>query len=71
MSWCFAIVNNKLAEIFFERKGKKTSIFAHCYVDKTAYKTKEEQKWIAQETKKYKFIWKNKIYKFITKNIVK
>ena len=41
--WCFAIVNNKLAEIFFENddKKKKSVVWAHCYVERSEYKTKK------------------------------
>jgi len=46
MSWCFAIVNNRLAEIYFEEKMDKPKIIGYCYVKKEEYKTKREQKWI-------------------------
>ena len=65
MSWCFGIVNNKLAEIYFEKKKRKTRIIGHCYVKKEDYKTKQEQKWIAQDTKKVKVIYRDKKYKLI------
>lgn len=47
MCWCFAIVNNKLAEIFFdEKKNGQAKIWGHCYVRQEEYETKTEQKWI-------------------------
>lgn len=63
MSWSFAIVNNKLSEIFFETKRGKSSIQCHCYVKESEYKTKREKKMILTDTKKYKFTWRNKEYK--------
>ncbi len=67
MSWAFAIVNNRLAEIFFDtslRKKKKHSrVWGHCYVNKSEYKTKKEQKWIVDDTKKYRFVYRNKKYR--------
>lgn len=60
--WCFAKVNNRLAEIFFERKGKKLVFYGHCYVDESEYKTKRDKQWINSDIKKYNFIFKNKEY---------
>ena len=58
--WCFAIVNGKLAEIFFnEKKG----IYGHCYVKKSEYKTKREQKMIEVDTGRYNFMYSNGVYK--------
>ena len=39
MTWCFAIINDRLAEIYFEDEGKN-KILGHCYVDEKEYKTK-------------------------------
>lgn len=66
MSWSFAIVNNRLAEIFFdERKSKKEKInvWGHCYVKKEEYKTKQEQRWIEKDTKHVKVVYRNRKYK--------
>jgi len=63
MSWCFAIVNNKLAEIYFEKKKGKPKIIGHCYIKKEDYKTKQEQKWIREDTAKYRFIYRKGKYK--------
>jgi hypothetical protein len=63
MSWCFAIVNNKLAEIHFNDKTRE--VWAHCYVKKNEYKSKQEQKWIKQDTAKARFVYRNKKYKKI------
>ncbi|MFH1903143.1 MAG: hypothetical protein ABIK20_03700 [Candidatus Omnitrophota bacterium] len=63
MSWCFAIVNNKFAEIYFDRKkNDQIEIKGHCYPKRDEFKTKTEQKWIAQDTKKFRFVYRNKKY---------
>ncbi|MBI2631038.1 hypothetical protein HYW73_02380 [Candidatus Nomurabacteria bacterium] len=48
--WCFAIVNGKLAEIYFK---KNHGIWAHCYEKESSYKTKQEKKWIKADTRKF------------------
>ncbi|MEK7164439.1 MAG: hypothetical protein AAB779_00670 [Patescibacteria group bacterium] len=69
MNWSFAIVNNRLAEIFFDEKTKK--IFAHCYVDRKNYKTKQEQKTITEDIKKVRITWRNKKYIIIKPQVNK
>ncbi|OGJ43004.1 hypothetical protein A3B60_01050 [Candidatus Peregrinibacteria bacterium RIFCSPLOWO2_01_FULL_39_12] len=63
MYWCFATINNRLAEIFF-KKGKTDSIkiFGHAYVNKSEYISKKEQKWIAEDTRKLKFSYRKGNY---------
>lgn len=63
--WSFAIINNRLAEFHFEAKKNKMVIMGHCYVDKSEYKTKKEQKWIIDDTTKYQFAYRNKKYRRI------
>ncbi|TSC55575.1 MAG: Uncharacterized protein Greene071421_297 [Parcubacteria group bacterium Greene0714_21] len=66
MSWSFAIVNNKLAEIYF-RHGKKSSrVYAHCYVRRGEYKTKVEQRWIKKDTEHLRFSYSKGKYKRIS-----
>ncbi|MFZ2303638.1 MAG: hypothetical protein WAV98_02505 [Minisyncoccia bacterium] len=60
--WAFAIINNKLAEFYFDKK-KRGSIHSHCYVKLEEYKTKQEQKMIREDIVKYKFTWKKGEYK--------
>lgn len=67
--WSFAIINNRLTEIFFEKKKGKLFINGHCYVKKSEYKTKKEQKQIKEDTKKYKFSYRNKIYRDKIRNV--
>ena len=62
MGWSFAIINNRLAEIFFE-KTKKQKILGHCYVKISEYKTKQERDWIAKDTKRLRFLYKKGKYK--------
>jgi len=66
MFWCFAIVNNKLAEIYFNKKNNRINICGHCYVKKEEYKTKKEQLWIKEDTEKIKLIYRNKKYRLIS-----
>ena len=63
MAWCFAIINNRLAEIYFDKKNEKTKIIGHCYVKKEDYKRKSEQKWIKEDTTKFQFIYRKNKYK--------
>ena len=63
MGWCFALVNNRLAEIFFDKIPKgKTKIRGYCYVHKSEYKTKKEQKWIRENTAKVKLTYRKGRY---------
>ena len=62
MFWSFGLVNNRLAEIFFNRKGGKVRISSHCYVKREEYKTKREQRQIDQDTQKIKVRYRNKKY---------
>lgn len=65
MSWSFAKVNGRLAEVFFDREDseKDPKIRGHCYVSASEYKTKKEKKWIKQDTEKYQFSYRNKVYR--------
>lgn len=62
MNWCFAKINNKLAEIYFEKIRGKVKFLGHCYVKKSEYKTKRELKWIDKDTKKFQLIYKSGKY---------
>lgn len=65
MFWCFAKVNNRVAEIYFEERKSGIKILGHCYVKPEKYKTKREQKWIDDDTPKFQFIYRNKKYRRI------
>lgn len=63
MSWCFAIVNGRLAEIYFNETKKGIKFLGHCYVDRSEYKTKREQKWIDKDLVRHRFSYRNKNYR--------
>jgi len=63
MSWCFAIINGKLAELYFEKTKNSLKFKGHCYVKKEEFKTKQEQKWIQKDTEKFIFSYRKKKYK--------
>lgn len=56
--WCFAIVNGRLAEIYFDRKY---GIYGHCYVKRKEY-NKREQKMIDSDIKKCHFVYQKGYY---------
>ncbi|MBI3290313.1 hypothetical protein HYZ78_02865 [Candidatus Microgenomates bacterium] len=62
MNWCFAKINNRLAEIYFEKTKKEPKILGHCYVKASEYKTKKEQGYIKSDTAKFRFTYKNGKY---------
>ncbi len=56
--WCFAKINGRLAEIYF---NKKDGIFGYCYIKREEY-TKREQKMIDSDIKKHQFIYRKGYY---------
>lgn len=67
--WCFAIINGKLAELFFEKTKDKIKFVGHSYVKSEEYRTKREQRMIKENTAKYQFSYKNRKYKNLIKHI--
>lgn len=66
MFWCFAIVNKRLAEIHFDKKKNgQMKIFCYCFVRRKDYKTKQEQKWIQEDTKRVKVSYMKGKYKLL------
>jgi len=64
MYWSFAIINNKLAEIYFDKNKKGQPKFSgHCYVKKGDFKIKAELKAIDEDTAKYKFVYRKGEYR--------
>ncbi|MBU3965408.1 hypothetical protein KKG29_03925 [Patescibacteria group bacterium] len=64
MNWCFAVINGKLGEIYFEKnKNGQINFLGHCYVKREWFKTKQEQKCIGADVKKVKIIYRNKKYR--------
>lgn len=49
MNWCFAIINNKLAEVYFERTKGEPKILGHCYIKQDEYRTKKDQTMIEED----------------------
>ncbi len=69
MNWCFGLVNDKLAEVFFEKKGKRWDIFAHALVKESEYTTKKEKEWIRSDTEHVRLSYKKDTYtRIIQKN---
>ncbi len=59
MSWAFALINNRLAEIYFEKRGKMFVMQGHCYIKREEFTTKKEQKEIDTDIKKH-VLWYRK-----------
>ncbi|MFA4872787.1 MAG: hypothetical protein WC659_02530 [Patescibacteria group bacterium] len=64
MGWCFAIINNRLAELHFEHFGTHTKMVGYCYVKRSEYRSKQEQKWIQEDTKKGRLTYRKGKYYF-------
>lgn len=64
MGWSFALVNNRLAEIFFEKSDNGMELWGHAYVEPKDFKSLEEQRWIEKDTKRLRLVYKNGSYKF-------
>ena len=63
MPWSFALINGRLAEIFFEgAKINRPGIWGYAYVKRGAYKTKHEQKMITQDVKRARFTFRKKVF---------
>ena len=69
MYWVFAMINNRLAELFFDKIKGKLILYTHAYVKKSEYKTRHEQRMIREDTKKYHFTYRNKKYFDQTKRV--
>jgi len=54
--WCFALVNGRLAEIYFRRQH---GIYAYCYVDRQSFRTKRERLDIQHDIARYRFTFRN------------
>ncbi len=59
--WCFAIVNGRLGEIFFDVGGGVKGIHGHCYINRDEYNIKERKE-IDADIKKHILIYRNKKY---------
>lgn len=63
--WSFGLVNNKLAEIFFEKRGDNVKYLGHCFVRNGEYKTKQELNWIGKDTKNVQLRYRDGHYQKI------
>lgn len=68
MGWCFAIVNGKLAELFFEKENGVIKMLGHAYVKESEHRTKREKLWIKRDTARYKFSYRKSKYKDLLRN---
>lgn len=62
MFWCFGLVNNRLAEVFFEKRKGKAIFLGHAYVKESEYKTKTEKGWIQKDTERVKLTYRKGAY---------
>ena len=60
MNWQFALINGRLAELFFEKEKGKVRMLGHAYVKRSEYKTKREQRMIDADLKKMQFRYRKK-----------
>ncbi len=66
MNWCFAKINNRIGEIYFDRtKGGQARIFSHCFIERANFIAKEENEAFESDAKKFKVVYKNKKYTLI------
>ena len=63
MNWCFAKINGRLAEVYFDTEENKSEIKGHCYVSLDEYTTRQELKLVKKDTELYQFSYRNKIYR--------
>ncbi len=61
--WSFALINGRLADIYFEAGKGLAGISGHGYINRESYKTKYEQKMIETDIKKYNLTYRNKKYR--------
>ena len=61
--WAFAIVNGRLAEIYFNPIKGVLVIYGHCYVKRSEYKTRSEHSMIDKDIKKFHLSYRNNKYK--------
>lgn len=58
MNWQFALINGRLAELFFEKEKGKVRMLGHAYVKRSEYTTKREQRMIDADLKKMRFVYR-------------
>ncbi len=64
MGWCFAIINNKLAEIYFEKNNRGIKFLGHCFVKESEYRSmKEEKEWIKKDIARVQLAYREGNYR--------
>lgn len=61
--WSFAKVNNRLAEVYFEKRKNGPKILGHCYVTPDEYNTKQEKRWIEEDAQRHQLTYRVGKYK--------
>jgi hypothetical protein len=59
--WCFALVNKKNSEIYYDKKGKKTCMMGYVNIDRNEL-NKREHKQINADIKKFQLSYKKGLY---------
>ena len=64
MHWCFAMINGRLAHVFFDvgKDGNK-HIFAHSYIKASELRTRREKEMMKNDVKKTRLSYRNKKYR--------
>lgn len=62
MCWSFAIINGRLAEVYFDITKDGPKFLGHCYVKRSDYTHKTELKQIDQDTKTARLRYYSKKY---------
>lgn len=58
MTWSFGLVNGKLAEVFYEKRKRKTVPYTHAYVRVSEYTTNREKRWIQEDTERVRLVYR-------------
>ena len=66
MNWCFAVINGRLAELFFHKNRGRLCFLGHCYVKRRNYSTIKEREMIDKDVKKNRFSYKREKYLTLT-----
>ncbi len=65
MTWTFAIINGRLAEVYYRGPADKGKVWGYCYVKKSEFKTEKEQRWLQEDTKHFRFVYRGRKYRRI------
>ena len=66
MNWCFATINNRPGEIYFERiRSGQVKFLGYCYVKREDFTLKEERNAFDKDVKKFKIVCDDERYKIV------